>query len=122
MNPHRLHKTVCTSFAHVSLVDWWDPHAVEGSGLGRVPAGAVPSREAGGPIGPQRLPRARGFIHQHHGGVNELAPAARGVNYPWKRSAASCSRVGPGSGRHRRNAAGPGVETLLVLTQGSKPR
>lgn len=119
-NTHRLHKTVRASFAHVALVGWWDPHAVEGSGLGRVPAGTVSSWEAGGAIGPQRLPCARGLIHQHHGGVNELPPAARGVDNSRKRSGAGCPRVCPGSGRHGGNAAGPGVQTVLVLPQESE--
>ena len=117
---HRLHQTVCAAFVYEALVDRWHPHAGEGSRLSGVPAWPAPHREAGRAVGPHRLSGAGGLVHQEHGGVDELSPASRGVEYSWKRSGASCCRVGPGGGRHRGHAARPGIQAVLVLSREQK--
>lgn len=95
---HRLNQTVRTPFVYEALADRWHPHAGEGFGLTRGPAGTASRREAGGAVAPQRLAGAGGFVHQDHRGVNELAPASRGVDYSRNGSVASCCRVCPGGG------------------------
>lgn len=117
---HRLHQTVGAALVDKALVGGRHPDAGEGPAL----AAGVPAwtwtgacREAGGGVAPQRLAGAAGFVHQDHGGVDELAPAPRVVYHPRGGGGAGGCRVGPGGGRHGGNAAGSRVQAVLVLTQ-----
>lgn len=61
---HRLNQTVRAAFVYEALSDRWHPHAGEGPGLTRVPAGRPGARgEAGRAVAPQRLAVAGGFVH-----------------------------------------------------------
>lgn len=73
---YRFDQTVSTAFIYEALVDrWWHPHTGEGPGLTRVPALTLPSRKTGRAVTPERLTGTTFFIHQDHGGVDELASA-----------------------------------------------
>lgn len=93
---HRLHQTVSTAFVYEALVDRWHPQAAEVSRLTGVPPRTPSCREAGRAVAPQWLAGAGGFVHQHHRGVDKLAPASCGFANHWTRSGASC--VHPGGG------------------------
>ena len=115
---HRLHQAVRAALLYeVPLEDGGQPAAGVGPGLTGVPAGGTaPHGEAGGAVRPHGLVGAAGLVHQEHGRVEQLAPAAQGLGPPAHGAAGGGGRhVAPGGRGRRQHAAGPRVQAVLGL-------